>query len=126
MLCYYYLNKNENLNHCSCLPRISLIPMRISTSYYCCPSMLSTCTSMWLLICLSCFKIQPWISKRCSLSPIKKLRQEKQLTASKEKVNNILMKSGINAFLNHLPKEESANVLHPKDLFQEIHHSKFD
>jgi hypothetical protein len=57
---------------------------------------------------------------------LKKLRQEKQLTASKEKVNNILMKSEINASLNHLPKEESANVLHPNALFKEIHHTKFD
>jgi hypothetical protein len=42
----------------------------------------------------------------------KKLKLEKLPTASKEKVNNILMKLETSVFQSHLHKEESVTVMH--------------
>jgi len=57
--------------------------------------------------------------------PQKKLKQEKLPTASKEKVNNTLMKLEINAFQNHLLKEKSAIAMHVKVHYPQINENTF-
>jgi hypothetical protein len=49
--------------------------------------------------------------------PPKKLKQEKLPTASKEKVNNILMKLETSVFQSHSHKEESVIAMHVQILY---------
>jgi hypothetical protein len=49
--------------------------------------------------------------------PPKKLKQEKLPTASKEKVNNILMKLVTSVFQSHSHKEESVTATHVQILY---------
>jgi hypothetical protein len=57
--------------------------------------------------------------------PLKKPKQEKLLTASKEKVNNTLMRLAISAFQNPLLKEEFVIAIHVKAHYQQINENKF-
>jgi hypothetical protein len=56
----------------------------------------------------------------------KKLKPEKLLIASKEKVNNILMRLETKIFLNHLLKEESASAVPVKVHLLQTHNTPFE